>query len=262
MTEDPLAEMLEHYQAVDEGTRLTRSAHGRLEFLRTQSLLRRFLPAAPARVLDVGGATGIHATWLSEDGYEVDLINPTPHHVEIAGTVGTFRCREGDARHLDQADDSIDAVLLLGPLYHLIDRENRLVALREALRVLRPGGLLAAAGISRYLAALEVGTNPSLDPERIQLTRQVIATGRYEPLLGFTAAHWHRLEELRDEVHDAGFNGAQVFGIEGPSWPTLDAIGLQAFDTYAASAVAIAELLESDSAAISMSAHLLAIATA
>ncbi len=78
MAGDPLAEMLDHYRAVDEGSRLTRSPHGRLEFLRTQSLLRRFLPSVPARILDVGGGTGIHAAWLAEDGYEIDLIDPVP----------------------------------------------------------------------------------------------------------------------------------------------------------------------------------------
>src|SRR5665213_1336718 len=119
MVVDRVAEMLEHYQAVDEGTRLTRSPHGRLEFVRTQELLRRVLPAPAARVLDVGGATGIHAIWLAEDGYDVELVDPVDHHVAAAREIGTFRAREGDARSLIEADDSVDAVLLLGPLYHL-----------------------------------------------------------------------------------------------------------------------------------------------
>lgn len=59
----------------DEGSRLTSSADGRLELLRTQELLRRFLPEAPARVLDVGGGTGVHARWLVADGYEVRLVD-------------------------------------------------------------------------------------------------------------------------------------------------------------------------------------------
>ncbi len=163
---------------------------------------------------------------------------------------------------MNEADSSVDAVLLLGPLYHLVDRDDRLAALSEARRVLRPGGVLAAAAISRYLAALEVGSNRLLDPEMIRLAGEVIETGTYQPFLGFTTAHCHRAAELRGEIHAAGFSDIQVLGIEGPSWATLDAIGLESFDDHAASAVAIAELLEDDPEAVSMSAHFLAIAGA
>jgi len=262
MAGDPLSEMRAHYLAVDEGARLVRSAHGRLEFIRTQSLLRRFLPPPPARVLDVGGATGIHATWHADDGHDVDLIDPIAHHVGVASSFATFRAREGDARSLGEENESVDAVLLLGPLYHLVDRADRLTAIREALRVLRPGGLLAAAGISRYLAALELGASRDLESKRIQLAGRVIETGAYEPFLGFTSAHWHLPDELVGEIREAGFVDAHVFGIEGPAWTALDAIGLQEFDEYVSSAIAIADLLESDPVAIPMSAHLMAIARA
>ena len=80
----------------DEGARLTSSADGRLELLRTQEFLRRYLPEAPARVLDVGGGTGVHARWLVEDGYEVDLVDPVPRHVEQARQVCPAEL--GDAR--------------------------------------------------------------------------------------------------------------------------------------------------------------------
>lgn len=217
MANDPVTEMLVHYEAVDESTRLTRSPHGRLEFLRTQMLLRRFLPDPPARILDVGGATGVHATWLAADGYEVVLIDPVPHHVDTAAAFGTFRCRVGDARDLSEPDDSVDAVLLLGPLYHLTGAKDRLTALGEARRVLRPGGLVAAAAISRYLAALEVGSSSVLDQERVRLAGKLIETGEYAGFLGFTAGHWHRPDELRDEVQAMGFTDIRVLGIEGPT---------------------------------------------
>src|SRR4051812_42777755 len=62
--DDLPAGVLGHYRSQDEASRLPRSPHGRLEFLRTQKLLRRYLPSPPASVLDVGGGTGIHAAWL------------------------------------------------------------------------------------------------------------------------------------------------------------------------------------------------------
>src|SRR4051795_9245536 len=103
-----------------EDDRLIRSGHGRLEFLRTQELLRRWLPPA-SDVLDVGGATGIHARWLAEDGHRVTLVDPVVEHVEQAAAVGTFGAEVGDARQLRQADASVDVTLLLGPLYHLVE---------------------------------------------------------------------------------------------------------------------------------------------
>ncbi len=59
-----------------------------------------------------------------------------------------------DARHLDLPDASVDAVLLLGPLYHLYERADRLQALREARRIARPGAPVFAAAISRWAPRL------------------------------------------------------------------------------------------------------------
>jgi SAM-dependent methyltransferase len=112
----------------------------------------------PGGVLDVGGGPGNYATWLAEDGYEVKLIDATPELVEQAraGEPPAFEAAVGDARDLAEPDESADAVLLLGPLYHLPARDNRMKALAEAHRVLRPGGLLAAAAISRYTIVIDL----------------------------------------------------------------------------------------------------------
>ncbi|MFF0771598.1 class I SAM-dependent methyltransferase [Nonomuraea wenchangensis] len=115
-------------------------------------MLRRTLPPAPARVLDVGGGTGVHAEWLSVDGYEVELLEPVPRHVKRAARLTGVAARLGDARRLPVADASQDAVLLLGPLYHLPERADRVRALTEARRALRPGGVVAAATINRHAA--------------------------------------------------------------------------------------------------------------
>ena len=122
-----------------EDDRLRQRAHGVLERVRTQELLARFLPPPPARVLDVGGGTGVHAEWLAEFGYTVQLIDPVGEHVAVAARLSGVSAAVGDARALVQQDDTQDAVLLLGPLYHLTEREDRLQALREARRVGRPG---------------------------------------------------------------------------------------------------------------------------
>src|SRR6185436_3267742 len=99
---------------------------GALELARTQALLERYLPPAPATIADVGGGPGRYAIWLTERGYRVHLVDPVPLHVEQAREAarvlpgGALAGAEvGDARALNLADSSADAVLLLGPLYHL-----------------------------------------------------------------------------------------------------------------------------------------------
>ncbi len=119
------------------------------------------LPAAPATVVDVGGGAGVYAIPLASAGYQVHLIDPVPLHVEQAAAAsrqaGTplASISAGDARELPMADDSADAVLLLGPLYHLTSREDRVTALREARRVLRPGGIAIAKALSRFYPVFE-----------------------------------------------------------------------------------------------------------
>lgn len=74
-----ITKLMEHSaKETSESTRLTRSPHGRLEYLRTQELLRRTLMPPPARILDVGDGTGVHAQWLAADGYEVHPVDPVP----------------------------------------------------------------------------------------------------------------------------------------------------------------------------------------
>src|SRR5205823_5178670 len=149
-----IPEIEAYYARGQEVNRLFRGV-SQLELVRTQELLTRWLPAPPAVVLDVGGGSGVYACWLAAQGYAVHLIDPAPLHVEQALQASAQQpgsplagARVGDARRLDCKEERADATLLLGPLYHLTERDDRLQALREAKRVLRPGGLLFAVGIS------------------------------------------------------------------------------------------------------------------
>src|SRR5262247_763648 len=117
-------DILTHYAMGVEEDRL--STWGRLERERTLDLLDRFLPPAPATVLDVGGGPGVYAAHLARAGYEVHLVDPVPLHVEQARAASAAQpdapirsVEVGDARALAAGDRSVDAVLLLGPLYHL-----------------------------------------------------------------------------------------------------------------------------------------------
>jgi len=142
-------EILDFYQQGKEASRLTSPERhpGPLEFVRTQELITRYLPQGSLRIIDVGGGPGHYSRWLSDLGHDVRLIDPVPLHVDQARAMG-IRADIGDARRLDQATESVDVVVMLGPLYHLRDRAERVQTLSESLRVVRPGGVVFAAAIS------------------------------------------------------------------------------------------------------------------
>ncbi|MFJ8311866.1 MULTISPECIES: class I SAM-dependent methyltransferase [unclassified Streptomyces] len=267
MTSDPVVapEVLAFYtETIDESVRLTSSADGVLELIRTQEILRRHLPPAPARVLDVGGGPGIHAQWLTEAGYSVHIVDPVPRHVDQAPAGVTAEV--GDARKLSAPGHSQDVVLLLGPLYHLLEREERDRALAEALRVVKPGGLVAAAAIGRYASLFEHVATTLLDVERVHdAVFDILRTGRHEPgRKGFTAAYFHTAESLAEELTQAGVTGVTVTGIEGPSWGALKAAEVHTKESLRDSAMfraalAAARLAEPYPELLAASSHMLAV---
>lgn len=256
---DPLI-MAFYRDRYDEDTRLTRSRHGQLDFIRTQELLRRLLPPVPARVLDVGGGTGVHARWLADDGYVVHLVDPVPGHVEQAAAQGGFTAALGDVRDLHESDDSADVTVLLGPLYHLIDAGDRARALTEAVRVTRPGSLVAAAAISRHAALLELTGLGVLTDADLPAIKDLLATGdNVDDPAGFTTAHFHHAAELAAELEHAGLDAVLVYGIEGPAAPALDNAAEDDAEAMLDSAVRYARLVETDPALSAASPHFLGV---
>lgn len=249
--------------AFREDDRLRLRAHGVLERVRTQELLERFLPAPPARVLDVGGGTGVHAEWLAGRGYDVCVIDLVEEHVDHAAKLPGVLAEVGDARDLSQPDNSQDAVLLLGPLYHLLERDARLLALREARRVARLGAPVLAAGISRHATLMDIGTDGRLTEELEPFLRHLHATGEFAAdVVGFTACHFHTPDELSGEVTAAGLHDVEVYGIEGPAGPTLRALGMSHLEDRLPAAVLAARFVERDPALIAASGHFLAVSQA
>ena len=221
---EPPSEVREHYEnEIVEADRLTRGA-GRLELLRTQEIIRQRLPSQPLTILDVGGGTGVHAAWLADDGHSVHVIDPMPGHIEqaqqLAGPRRSITAEVGDARRLAATDNSADVVLLLGPLYHLTDRRDRVLALEEAARVVRPGGLVFVAAITRFASLLDGLRREFLfDPEFRPIVGQDLIDGQHRNPdrrpHWFTTAFFHHPSELPDEADDAGLQCLEVLGVEG-----------------------------------------------
>lgn len=266
----PDREILEYYERGKERDRLDAARGGApLERERTREVLGRHLPSPPATVVDVGGGAGAHALWLSSLGYDVHLRDPVPLHVAQAEAdarewgLSLASVAVGDARALDLGDGSADVVLLLGPLYHLQEATDRRRALLEARRVLRAGGLLAVAAVSRWapiLGGLAIGLLEH--PEHLRVVEEAAETGRFdpEPPSGFTRAYLHRPEELREEISSAGFGVLDLVGLEGVGFAFSDFAHRWADPAKQTALMEAARLIEGVPELLGLSPHLLLVA--
>jgi SAM-dependent methyltransferase len=242
-----------------------------LEALRTRELIERHAPRPPAVVLDVGGAAGAYAAWLAGLGYTVHLVDAVPRLVAEARKRSAAlprpiaSCDVGDARALSFPTASTDVVLLLGPLYHLTAATDRAGALAEAARVLKAGGLLFAAAISRWASALDGLARDLFEDARFTaIVEQDLRDGQHRNPTArvdyFTTAYFHRPDELRAEVVQAGLIVEGVYGLEGPAWMLPDFDDRWADARRRSDIVRVARALESEASMIGVSAHLLAVA--
>ncbi|MET7880774.1 condensation domain-containing protein [Micromonospora profundi] len=230
-TDDLANELTAFYTTSEEDEReAAASGHGRLEFERTQEILLRHLPPAPAVIADIGGGTGRYALWLAEFGYRVVHRDIVPLYVEQLRAAirpdTDVETAVGDARSLDLADESVAAVLLLGPLYHLPRLADRVQVLREARRIVAPGGAVFASAISRWAARMDGVLRERIyerGPEMLAHIDQVEETGVLPPLArgGYTA-YTHRPDELESEFSSAGLDMTDLVSVEGTAFLLTD----------------------------------------
>lgn len=155
--------LFDYYNTGIEQGRLARNLCNRLEFETTLHVLAPYL-TTKQRVLEAGTGSGDYATYLSLQGHQVIAVDLVPAHIELLrakvarGETGALTAHVADARHLPMiADGSIDLVLSLGPFYHLQSAADRRQCFQEAMRLVKPGGILAIAYLNRFLiAALSV----------------------------------------------------------------------------------------------------------
>jgi ubiquinone/menaquinone biosynthesis C-methylase UbiE len=229
--------------------------------------LKRVLEPA-SRIADVGGGTGRYAEWLVEQGHIVELLDPVPLHIEqaTARAAGRFGAQLGDARTLPFDDASFDAVLLFGPLYHLSERNDRLLALREAARVCRAGGMVVATAISRYAGLLDhlKGGRIAEPAVFVNVMAQTVNGRRVPPehrLGEFPDAYFHLPQELAGELEEAGLGAADIYAVQGLGWLATEFLELWADPVGQAHVLEIAERFEREPSVQGVSPHLLAVAT-
>jgi len=220
-------DIIKHYtEAFDEANRLDVRI-GPFEYERTIELIARYLGREQLIVIDAGGGSGAYALWLAEQGHLVHFVDLVPRHVGMVTTKARDRSLTlgsaglADARSLPFGDEFADLVLLMGPLYHLTDLNDRLQALRECLRVVKKRGRVLCTAISRFASMLAgFRFNRFDDPEFESMVDRDLLDGQHRnPIRGskhLGTAFFHTANELRQEIGSSGFACEKILGIESP----------------------------------------------
>lgn len=258
-----------HYESGVETGRLLKGTP-RLEFHRTKQIISRHIMSKPGRVLDIGGGPGVYARWLAEIGYEVHLVDPVPLHVGQAreadrrSKLPLASISLGDARKLEFPDGYADAVLMLGPLYHVVEKHDRENALSEAFRVLKPGGIIFAAAISRFTSALDGSFRGYLRDDRfMKIVERDLKDGQHRNPTNipeyWTTAFFHHPDEIRGELRDTGFDPITVFAVTGFGELLPNFQDLWANKKFRERLLRILERIETEPSMLGVSTHLLAV---
>lgn len=262
------SEVLAGYNSGREKGRLHRGL-GLIEFERTKEILLEELPPPPAVIYDIGGGYGEYSFWLTSLGYEVYLYDIAEENIRMSDDMArecglTLKeSKVADARSIDKTDGSADAILLFGPLYHIIEPEERMLCLKECYRLLKPNGILFTANITRYSTMIkyvaEYERRPYLDDEDFyNMIANTVDTGVHtKKPMGL--AYFHTPEELKYEIETAGFTDVDVRGVIGPCWLIRNLDEAWEDVEKRETIMKIVRLLEKEESIMGLSTHFLSI---
>ena len=177
----------EYYNTYDEDGRLL-SRHGRVEYLTTMKYIGQCLSGISSpSVLEVGAGTGRYSVTLAKEGYRVTAVELVSHNLDLLRSKldgsEPITVIQGNALDLsDLADDSFDLTIVLGPMYHLYERKDKIQALAEAVRVTKPG---------RYILVSYCMNEPTI-------INYVFGMGKLEEALDLLTPDWHCKSEPKE----------------------------------------------------------------
>lgn len=236
-----MTELELYYNKFNEEKRLD-SRHGQVEFITSMKYIHKYLqelerekPKSDIRILDVGAATGRYSIPLSEEGYDVTAVELVKHNLARLKAKGSsVKAYQGNAMKLKRfPDDSFDAVLVFGPMYHLHETEEKVKALSEAKRVTRPGGVIFVAYIMNEYSVITYAIKERHIKEGIMqgmLDESFHCTKSANELYSFV-----RTEDIEALNQTVGLERLQLIAADGAAnyiRPYLNALDEEEFQYY------------------------------
>ena len=198
----------------------------RTEFALTARALEKFMQPASC-VLDSGSGPGRYSLLLAALGHKVTLLDISQENLKFAQAkaqeqgVRFKECVCASATDMSMfEDESFDAVLLMGPLYHLLDASDRSRCLRETRRILRRGGLVFATFLICYASLRDAAKyNPEWLVDYSDDAKRILEGGIYTfegrenpPFTDFWSVHPSKAADIMEE---AGFETQTLLAQEG-----------------------------------------------
>ena len=215
------------YNKASEETRLEKGM-GIFEFERIKDLIQQHIIRPNLTIIDVGGGTGKYSEWLANNKHQVHLIEPVLKHIKLAEKrakklKNPFSVTVGKAQQLPYENDSVDLVILHGPLYHLQKKEDRIAAILEAKRVLKKGGIILGFAINATASTVVglmngmIHANSFFEMCKEELTSGIHNAPKDFPFL-LADAFYHKPEGLKEEFLDQNLKFINLFAVEGMIW--------------------------------------------
>jgi len=253
------------YYATSEESRLLLGL-GPLEFERNKELIGRYLTKKNV-VIDVGGGPGIYSEWLAGLGHDVYLVEPVEKHIKQAikrskQAKKPFRVILGEAQKLDLPDNFANLVILHGPLYHLQQSSQRVKAISEAKRVLKPGGIALGFAINHSASTIAALLNGFIHtPEIFEMCKEELLSGIHTPPQNMPgilpSAYFHHPDELKREFEEGGLTYLDTLAVEGLIWMDKNYFESRSDATKKANMMELMRITENDQSLLSLSPHMM-----
>ena len=224
-----------YYKSFDEKNRLQNDNSGKLEYDMTMKILEKYLPAN-GTILDLGGGAGVYSFPLANKGYKVyladlseDLINQAKQKRKEESTTNIISCDVVNAINLSIYDDNqFDVVLLFGPLYHLLEEEERRECISEIKRVLKPGGKIFTSFIPYLSGSIAIMDRYLKHPEQVDINNlsEVFQSGKFHNAsnIGFQEGYYPSINEVEELFSSNGFDKVLIRSIRGFGYEKEDSL--------------------------------------
>ena len=219
-----MTEIEMHYNKFNEDKRLL-SRHGHVEFVTTMKYVHVYLDEilkgvtskSDIKIIDIGAGTGAYSVPLANEGYDLTAVELVKHNLGLLKAKGAnVKAYQGNALKLKRFEDnSFDMALLFGPMYHLFSKEDKLKALSEAKRVVKPGGYILVAYIMNEYSVItyafkEKHIMECLEEGRFDKDYKTISSTK-------DLYDYMRIENINELNEELGLKREKIISPDGPA---------------------------------------------